>query len=343
MIRFSKIFFYITIALLLLWQLPWCYAFFAAKPSKVPFTLYSSISGDFISMGQVEGKGMVRRNRSGQVYTQEQTDSLLPFFYVRQLVSDERFPDTIMGVAVTPRKVQQTNFSFRSNASDINAAKVALYPLLESMSGRVDLEMPGDVFRMTSKRIEFVRMKTNDVDKAKSSLFTEALLKKGFRFPVRRIAGNPTVRKDYDEGYLMLDSDGKLFHLKQVKGRPYVRAIALPEGLNIKYLFITEFSNRKTLGFLTDTENRFYVLNNKSYEVVKTGISSYNPATDGITIFGNLIDWTVCVSTAETVDYYALDANDYSLINSFSLKDEVADIRGLHFTSSDDKFVKPRF
>ena len=27
MIRFSKIFFYITVAVLLVWQLPWCYAF----------------------------------------------------------------------------------------------------------------------------------------------------------------------------------------------------------------------------------------------------------------------------------------------------------------------------
>ncbi|MDR1518006.1 MAG: DUF4857 domain-containing protein [Dysgonamonadaceae bacterium] len=343
MIRFSKLFFCLTIVLILLWQLPWCYAFFAAKPSKIPFTLYSGISGDFISMGQVEGKGMQRRNQSGQVYTQEQTDSLLPFFYVRQLVSDERFPDTIMGVAVTPRKVQQTNFSFRVNASDINAAKVPLYPLMESLSGRVDLIMPEDVFRITANGIEFVRMKSNSVDEGKSRQFTDALIKKDFRFPARRLAGNPTARKDYDEGYLILDDEGKLFHLKQVKSRPYVRAIALPERLNINYLFITEFSDRKTLGFLTDTQNCFYVLNNKSYEVIKTGVASYNPETDGITIFGNLIDWTVCVRTDEAATYYALAANDYSLINSFSLKEEASTIRGLHFTSSDDKFVKPRF
>ena len=32
MIRFSKIFFYITVAVLLVWQLPWCYAFLTLKP-----------------------------------------------------------------------------------------------------------------------------------------------------------------------------------------------------------------------------------------------------------------------------------------------------------------------
>ena len=37
MIRFSKIFFYITVAVLLVWQLPWCYAFLTLKPVKTPF------------------------------------------------------------------------------------------------------------------------------------------------------------------------------------------------------------------------------------------------------------------------------------------------------------------
>ena len=105
-----------------------------------------------------------------------------------------------------------------------------------------------------------------------SQLFTEAMVKKGFKFPARRLAGNPTTRKEYDEGYLILDNEGKLFHLKQTKGRPYVRAISLPEGLNAKYLFITEFKDRKTLGFLTDLDNNFYVLNNKTYDVINPGM-----------------------------------------------------------------------
>lgn len=45
MIRFSKIFFYITVAVLLVWQLPWCYAFLTLKPVKTPFTMYSSVLG----------------------------------------------------------------------------------------------------------------------------------------------------------------------------------------------------------------------------------------------------------------------------------------------------------
>ena len=54
--RFSTILLYVTIAFLLLWQLPWCYNFFVVKPEKTPFTLYSFVIGDFAQMGQEEGK-----------------------------------------------------------------------------------------------------------------------------------------------------------------------------------------------------------------------------------------------------------------------------------------------
>ena len=203
--RFSTILLYVTIAFLLLWQLPWCYNFFVVKPEKTPFTLYSFVIGDFAQMGQEEGKGSVRRDLAGNIYSEAAFDSILPMFYFRQLMSDERFPDTIKGIAVTPKMVQTENFNFRSVPSDINAPSIGLYPLMESMSGRVDLKMPDDVFRITSKGIEFIDMASNSVKEDKSLQFTEAMTKKEFRFPATEIVGNPTVKKEYDEGYLLLD------------------------------------------------------------------------------------------------------------------------------------------
>ena len=197
--RFSTLLLYVTIAFLLLWQLPWCYNFFVVKPEKTPFTLYSFVIGDFALMGQEEGKGTVRRDAAGNIYSEAAFDSILPMFYFRQLMSDERFPDTINGIAVTPKIVQTENFNFRSVPTDINAPSIGLYPLLESMSGRVDLKMPDDVFRITSQGIEFIDMASNSVNAEKSLLFTEAMTKKNFRFPAIEIAGNPTVKKEYDD------------------------------------------------------------------------------------------------------------------------------------------------
>ena len=247
-------------------------------------------------------------------------------------------------MAVTPRLLQSENFMFRSTPAEINKPRTGLYPLLESMSGRVDLEMPDDVFRITSSGIEFVVMATNRIDRGKSDRFTEAMTRKGFRFPALAVAGNPSTRKEYDEGYLLLDASWQLFHLKQVKGRPYVRAIDLPEGVQPEHLFVTEFPSRRTLGFLTDTENGFHVLSKPSYEIVRVGIPGWNPESESLTVIGNMFDWTVRVTGAGADRYYAVDARrEYRLIDSMVYGSERTPLPGLVFTSYDDGYVKPRF
>ncbi|MBR8720495.1 hypothetical protein IX307_001662 [Bacteroides pyogenes] len=341
--HFSTLLLFLTVCFLLLWQLPWCYNFFAAKPGKTPFTLYSTVIGDFAMIGHEEEKGMIRRDLAGGVYTQAQFDSILPMFYLRQLVADDRFPDSIHGVAVTPKEVQMENITFRSVPSEVNAPVIGLYPLLESLSGRVDLKMPDDIFRITGKGIEFIDMASNSVNVSKSLRFTEAMKKKGFHFPARAIAGNPTVKKEYDEGYLVLDADSRLFHLKQVKGRPFVRAVNLPEGVELKHLYVTEFRNKKVLGLLSGADHSLYVLNNRTYEVVKVGVSSFNPESDELTLLGNMFDWTIRISTPREDCYYAVDANDYTLIKSFVRSRSRNSIPGLTFTSYKDKWVYPRF
>lgn len=211
------------------------------------------------------------------------------------------------------------------------------------MSRRVDLKMPDDVFRITSKGIEFIDMASNSVNAEKSLQFTEAMAKKDFHFPAIEIVGNPTVKKEYDEGYLLLDADRRLFHLKQVKGRPYVRAIPLPEGLTLEHLYLTEFRNKKTLAFLTDVNNAFYVLRSRTYDIVKTGIPAFNPETDALTIIGNMFDWTVRVTSPASDNYYALNADDYSLIKKLENESNTHYMPGITFTSYTDKYVMPRF
>ena len=224
MARYSKIFFVFIILVLSLWRIPWFYHFMTAQPIRNPFTLYSCIIDDFACLDYSENKGVQYKDRNGHLYSDRQFDSILPFFYYHQLASDGRLPDSLNGIKLTPQKIGLTNFIFRQSASDINKTVPRLYPLLEAMSGRVDLQMPGDVFRLND-RIEFIDMATNTILEKKSEIFTQAMKKKDFRFPVRCIGGNPTVKKEYDEGYFLTDSDHRLFHLKQLRGRPYIRPI----------------------------------------------------------------------------------------------------------------------
>ena len=312
--RFGKIFFITTIVLLVLWLLPWNYRFITTKGDKSPFILYSNIINDFAILDNSQ-KELTYSDLSGNKYTEKQFNGILPLFYYRQLMSEERLPDTLFGTLISPRIIQNENFVFRSNPSQVNAIAGPLYPLLESMSGRVDLEMPDDVFRM-GKRMEFIDIENNQVKEEKSVLFTEMLLKKGFVFPAKIIAGNPTARKEYDEGYLIIDNENKLFHVKQVKERPYVRLIETIPDLTIKQIYVTEFKNHKSLAFLVDEQFRFWVLKSKSYEFCQVDIPDFNPEEMSMSIIANMFDWTVTVKDHSKEILYALNADDFSLIKS---------------------------
>lgn len=71
-----------------------------------------------------------------------------------------------------------------------------------------------------------------------------------------------------------------------MKGRPFVRAVNLPEGVELKHLYVTEFRNKKVLGLLSGADHSLYVLNNRTYEVVKVGVSSFDPESDELTYWG---------------------------------------------------------
>ncbi len=352
MIKLSKIILGFTLLLLLLWQLPWCYAFFTSASSKSPFILYSPVIGDFVFSAS-DGKGMKHTDSRGNSYSQAETDSILPFFYARQLMTDGRFPDTVQGKPVTYKEAQQETFFFRHSPKDINAPQTGIYQLLESFSGRVKLESPNDVFRITDRGIEFIDAATNSVNRQKSELFTDLMKKKDFVFPATYLSGNPSVKKDYDEGYLLLDANSKPFHMKQMKGRPYVKQIEVPKGITIKHLFITEFRNKRTIGFVTDTENNFYAIEKAGYEFRKIAIPPFDPTQNAMMVYGSVFDWTIKITSKEEQKYYAIDVTDYTLIKSYeepqpevSLAEKIgaplAAVR-LRFTDPLDKFIFPRF
>ncbi len=343
MTRFSKCFLALTVALLVVWKVPGLYNFVAAGADKSPFTLYSSVLHEFVQIATGE-EGTVRSTADGRkTFTQKEFDAVLPLFYARQLVADGCFPDSVAGRPMTPQQAVHHSFNVRISPSDVNAPQVGLYPLLESHSGRVQLEMPSDVFRMTRRGMEFVDMATNAPDTAKSGRFTRTLAAKGFRFPARVLSGDPNARKEYDEGYLVVDAAGGLFHLKMVVGRPFVRPIALPEGVEIVRPFITEFRDRSCLGLLSARDGALYALRMPGYRVERVGVPGWNPEREQIVIFGNPIDWTIRIASRDTERYYAVSADDLRPIDSLVRRDDSFTLPGLHFTSPLDRYVRPRF
>lgn len=306
---------YIIIALgliVLAWLLPALYELVFPRTDKTPFVVYSCLDSTFIRF-ETANKQVRYIDFRGQEFTKSQADSLLPLFAFRQLVAEGRLPDSLYGVALTPKLIQQNSFHFKTSPKQLNKPAIGLYTLLESASGRVDLTLPPDVFRLTRDGLEFIDCETNTINKAKSLSFSRELTKHGFVFPVQLIWGNSTTRKDYDNGFLLTDANDRLFQLKMVKGTPFVREISTENTKGWKQVFTVEPANRALIGLAVSNDNQLFVVA-KEGKTVAVGIDAYDPQEMQITIVGDLFHWTITEYTATDSRYYAVDARTFEQV-----------------------------
>ena len=306
---------YIILALgliVLAWLLPALYELVFPRTDKTPFVVYSCLDSTFIRF-ETANKQVRYIDFRGQEFSKSQADSLLPLFAFRQLVAEGRLPDSLFGVALTPKLIQQNSFHFKTSPKQLNKPAVGLYTLLESASGRVDLTLPPDVFRLTKDGLEFIDCETNQINKAKSLSFSRELTKNGFVFPVQLIWGNSTTRKDYDNGFLLTDANDRLFQLKMVKGTPFVREISTENAQGWKQVFTVEPANRALIGLAVSNDNQLFVVT-KEGKTVAVGIDAYDPQEMQITIVGDLFHWTITEYTASDSRYYAVDARTFEQV-----------------------------
>ncbi|MGL5636600.1 MAG: DUF4857 domain-containing protein [Bacteroidales bacterium] len=302
--------------------LPSIYNYVFVKVPKSNFTLYSSVSNEFVHLKSTD-TGMIRENIAGtKNYTESQFDSILPFFYLRQLVSEGRFPDSINGKATPMKEAQRYNFMFRYTPTEYFKERIDLYPLFESMSGRVDLKMPDDFMRINKDGVWFLVAETNSTDTEKSELFTNTFIKEGFKFPASNIWGNPSPKKEYDEGYFIKDAEDKLFHLKMMRNRPFIREVSQPENQNIEWFNVTEFRNRAFFGVGFDKNGNVYMLQKPGYDWVKLPVAPFDIQKDRMLIVGEPINWTIHTTQGNTNNYYAISATDYSVTDTYQISNQ---------------------
>jgi len=301
--------------IVLAWLLPVLYELLSPRTDRMPFVVYSCLDSTFIKF-ETSNKQVRFIDFRGQEFTKAQADSLLPLFSFRQLVAEGRLPDSLYGVALTPKLIQQNAFHFKTSPKQLNKPAVGLYTMLESSSGRVDLQLPPDVFRLTDDGLEFIDCETNTVNRAKSLSFSRELTKHGFTFPVQLIWGNGTTRKDYDNGFLLTDANDRLYQLKMVKGTPWVREIIVDrQSSNPKWIqvFTLEPANRALIGFVVDDAYQLYAVRANG-QLAHIGIDAYNPQEMQISIVGDLFHWTITEYTATDSRYYAVDARTFEQV-----------------------------
>ena len=302
---------YIGLSVFLLsWIIPSLVELSLDSSSRYPFTYYSSVVNQFCYFDQ-EDDNVRGRDMSGRTYTDAEFDRVLPMFYYRQLAMENALPDSIQGVPVDLHTIARNNFFFWYKPKDKNTPVIALYPMFESCSGKVDLENPSDMFRL-KENIEFIDMATNRVDEQKSARFQQALEKAGFAFPAQWVAGIPTSQKSYDEGYFALNSEGHLFHVKMTNGKPFVKDTKVRD---ISCMLPMEIENRSLYGFLFDTHHTLYYLSTDGYRLVKV-LDDVDPDKDRVSIMANMFYWTVAKTTSDGEHTYALESRSMQRVDS---------------------------
>lgn len=335
--------------------LPWAMEQAFPDVVKSPFLMYSPVNSKFIFSETEDSKTVIYdltkdKQYRGKEYTKEERDRMLPQQYYNVLAGRDELPDSICGKEVSAKIFKESSWTFVCNPRDVNKVQPEVYLIMESMPKRLELEDANQVFRMKSDGIELVDIKTNKVVSGKSERFTTRLRQAGFAFPAIDLHANITTRKPYDEGYLMIDSRHRLFHVKQQAGRPYVKKISLSDSIVPDKVFITENTNHRFLGLFTDTKHRLYVINSGSYSIQRIP-TEWNPRKERIMIMTNIFNWIVNTSDTQCKRWYAIDNDSLSLLDTYSRTapktfretvDSYLFPVELRLTSPTDQFVYPR-
>lgn len=314
MIRISRYILVLVTTLALSAVVPqmWWMAF--DTPIRKPIVLYSCVENDFLI--QRTGDKIVREDTRGNTYTREEYEERLPLFFMRQLMISGTMKDTINGVAMDVHEINMNRTFFNYQPTDLNTPDPGLWPLFESESGRANLEMPEDFFRITW-RLEFINAKGNQISEEKSRKFSAALYNRGFEFPALMVAGIPTTRKSCDEGYFILDSHHQLFHLKMIKGEPYVKKAELPGEIRFSHIACVDFKDKKFYAYLFDNKGDIYILTQDEYELVKLPVGNFHPEKEELRIYGDIFHYNVIIGGNGFVRDVVLD-KEYRKITEFN-------------------------
>ncbi len=307
-------------SLLLAWGLPVLYHMMTDEATGNIFTYYSSVENEFctIDYDYVKEELIRKSVKTEKEYNEAQFDSILPMFYYHQLLSDGRFPDTINGKAITPREIGSKTFYFSVKAQDKNKPHIPIYTLMESMSGRVNLETPGDFFRLNKNGIEFIDPEINAVKQEKSEQFMAAFERVGFTFPAKLVAGNPTTMKAYDEGYFICDDKNHIYHLKMVNNKPFIKDVDFPSEVNPVYISTMEPDDKSFYAFVFDENNNVYLVTTDRYKVIQIPTPKYDIDKDRLLIMANPLYWNVNIMSDRGKEVYAIDANTKELVDKVS-------------------------
>ncbi len=309
--------------IVLVWVIPVLYCLIIPDKNRDPFVAWSPVSNRFIVSMPTEGKGDPEifdidpiTGEPGKYWNKEQRDSLLPEIYASQLMGKGLMPDSLNGEEMSMHNIRRNRWTFSSFPENINKSTPEVYPLMESMPARFDLEDP-KVTLMAKNNVEVIDIATNTPDDIKTARFSKMFKAKGVKLPITKASANITTRKGYDNGYLLLDADKNIYHLKMQVNRPSMAKINRPDSITPTHLFIQEQPDKAFYGFVATDSGDLYAIQRDDYSMIKIPEVKFNPETDKISILKGLFSWVIKLEKNSGFEWIAIDSNNYEFIDKY--------------------------
>ncbi len=246
------------------------------KKVDTPRLDYSVMIDEFVyteyhGMGQIDYMDV-----KGNTYSEREYFQLLPFMYYANLEKWGQLPEKVKGFELNSKDIRRNSQIFRIQQKHIDPPIVPIYIMFEAEPDYAQLMIPDDVFRLKNT-IEFLDPVSNSVIEDKSHLFQEAMKAAGFTFPATLVAGNPTNRKPFDEGYFIKDAKGEIFHLKMIKDVPVCINTGIDKDLGIRQMGIGENLRKEFYGWILTEDDEVYIITYDNYKLQKIPTVPENP------------------------------------------------------------------
>ena len=326
MLKISRISIILILTAVFLFYLPPQIKKFFYKRTYTPNVSYSSVSKKFLLSSYNENSGFEYSDTDGNKFGRIKYQMLLPMVYFRDLLMWNKLPKEIDKIKIDPRIIERNRQYVFMRTSDFNSPEIKLYPLFESASIYTRIEEPDSLFRIKDS-MEFIDAETNKVDKERSEIFTAALKKKDFKFPAENIFGNLDPRKPFDEGYFVVDSAGKVFHLKMKKGKPWVTETGIKTENKIKYMSIEENPRQEFYGVLVTDANEFFLLTYNNYKLVKLPVDEYTKDISSFFMSCDMLKRTIKIAS-KNKEYCIVTDKNYKIIDTYVSTSKSFDEKG---------------
>ena len=283
---------------------------------NTPYVLinYSEVSDHFIISG-LDERGDYR-DENGNKYTQKEIEKLLPTAAMAQLMKSGEFPDSIKGIAVTPKLLYANSYqhyvSLAKRDRDYN-----MYPLTSGSSDFVGFTYTGDMLRVNGNGIEFFDVAENTVRKEKSNLFDTELRSLGYLPPAKGLYGVSGASKQRDDGLFFTDQNNRLFQVRYYDNTPICNEVELPKGFILRRMECQN-SHPTTLAYLFGDKDVYILTVDK--KLINLNIEEFDyKTTTSFDAMGNLFYHLISINSEGFQKMYVYNIKDFSPVTSYGV------------------------